>query len=150
MPRGSLARRLEAGTGAVLIEFALSLPILLLVIVGIFDFGFAFQQYVVATNAAREGARMAVLPAAYSDQDIQDRVTAYLTAGGVKATPRIAIQPVVITPDGGALPFMTRKITVQIDHTFAYLAPFAKWTDAGTVTLTAVAQMRTEIPAGNP
>jgi Flp pilus assembly protein TadG len=65
-PRRPLTCRKPFGhgneTGAELIEFAFVLPLLLLVIVGIFDFGFLFQRYEVVTNAAREGARAAVLP----------------------------------------------------------------------------------------
>ena len=50
-------------SGAELIEFALSLPILLLLVVlGIIDFGLLFRRYEVVTNAAREGARVAILP----------------------------------------------------------------------------------------
>ncbi|MCH7720860.1 MAG: pilus assembly protein, partial [Planctomycetes bacterium] len=48
-------------TGAELIELALVLPILLLVLGGIMDFGFLFLRYEVVTNAAREGARIGVL-----------------------------------------------------------------------------------------
>ena len=44
-----------------LIEFALVFPLLLMVILGIVDFGFLFQRYEVLTNAAREGARVAAL-----------------------------------------------------------------------------------------
>ena len=43
--------------GAALVEFALALPLLLVVLAGIVDFGFVFQRYEVITNAAREGAR---------------------------------------------------------------------------------------------
>ena len=42
--------------GAALVEFALALPMLLVVLAGIVDFGFVFQRYEVITNAAREGA----------------------------------------------------------------------------------------------
>ncbi len=48
--------------GAALVEFALALPLLLVVLAGIVDFGFVFQRYEVITNAAREGARLATLP----------------------------------------------------------------------------------------
>ena len=54
--------------GAELVEFAIVLPLLLLVTMGIIDFGFMFQRYVVLTNAAMEGARVAVLPG-YSTSD---------------------------------------------------------------------------------
>ena len=48
--------------GAELIEMALVTPILLLLVMGIVDFGFMFQRYVVLTNAAVEGARVATMP----------------------------------------------------------------------------------------
>jgi Flp pilus assembly protein TadG len=53
-------RRLLSGErGTALIETAMTLPLLLLVSVGIFEFGRAFQTWQVLTNAAREGARLA-------------------------------------------------------------------------------------------
>ena len=57
MARIGLRRRLRGESGAELIETALTLPLLLLVVVGIIEFGFVFQKYEVITNAAREGAR---------------------------------------------------------------------------------------------
>jgi Flp pilus assembly protein TadG len=43
--------------GAVAVEFALVLPVLLLALVGIVEFGRVFNAQIVLTNAAREGAR---------------------------------------------------------------------------------------------
>ncbi len=48
--------------GQAIVELALTLPLLLLVILGVFDFGLMFQRFEIVTNAAREGARVAVLP----------------------------------------------------------------------------------------
>jgi hypothetical protein len=45
--------------GAALLEMAFTLPLLLLISVGIFEFGRAFEVWQVLTNAAREGARVA-------------------------------------------------------------------------------------------
>ena len=47
------------------------LPLLLLVLFGIIDFGFMFQRYVVLTNAAMEGARVGILPG-YHMADAQE------------------------------------------------------------------------------
>jgi hypothetical protein len=55
-------RRLRGERGTALIEAALTIPILLLISVGIFEFGRAYQTWQIVTNAAREGARIAVLP----------------------------------------------------------------------------------------
>ncbi|HEV2388212.1 MAG TPA: TadE family protein [Candidatus Acidoferrales bacterium] len=46
--------------GSQLVEFALALPILLLLVVGIWDFGSAYVMKDKLTNAAREGARITV------------------------------------------------------------------------------------------
>lgn len=49
----------DRGTAAV--EFALVLPLLLLVVLGIIDFGRALNAQITLTQAAREGARLAAL-----------------------------------------------------------------------------------------
>ena len=66
--------------GQALLEAAMTLPLLLLVSVSIFEFGRAYQTWQVLTNAAREGARVAVLPNA-TVSDAQTRVSAYMTSG---------------------------------------------------------------------
>jgi Flp pilus assembly protein TadG len=45
--------------GASLVEMALVLLLLVLLLVGIVDFGRAFNNYMIITNASREGARYA-------------------------------------------------------------------------------------------
>lgn len=47
--------------GAAAVEFALLLPVLLLLVFGIIDFGRALNAQVTLTQAAREGARLAAL-----------------------------------------------------------------------------------------
>ncbi|MGQ9493012.1 MAG: TadE/TadG family type IV pilus assembly protein [Anaerolineae bacterium] len=42
--------------GQSLVEFALCLSLLIMILLGVFDLGRAFQAYIVITNAAREGA----------------------------------------------------------------------------------------------
>ena len=63
-----------------MLEAAFVLPIILLVSIGIFEFGRAYQTMQVITNAAREGARVAVLPNTTAD-DVRGRVNAYLESG---------------------------------------------------------------------
>src|SRR5881275_1079854 len=72
-------RRSASERGTALLETALTLPLLLLVSVSIFEFGRAYQTWQVLTNAAREGARVAVLPSATASE-VQSRVTGYLQA----------------------------------------------------------------------
>jgi hypothetical protein len=49
--------------GSEIAEFAMILPLLFLLLIGIFWFGQAFRIYGTITNAARDGARAAVAPA---------------------------------------------------------------------------------------
>ncbi len=50
---------LPAQRGQSLVEFALTLPLLLLILVGVLDLAQAYRGYVALTNAAREAARFA-------------------------------------------------------------------------------------------
>jgi hypothetical protein len=55
---GPTQRRIDCGkVGQALVEFALVLPILLLLMVGLIDFGVIMHAQIVVTNAAWEGAR---------------------------------------------------------------------------------------------
>jgi hypothetical protein len=51
----------DRGRGQALVEFALVIPIFLFVLVALFDLGRAVFSYNTLTNAAREGARMAIV-----------------------------------------------------------------------------------------
>jgi Flp pilus assembly protein TadG len=134
--------------GAVLIEFAMVLPVLLLIVVGIMDFGLLFRQQQVVINAAREGARMAAL-VGYTEADVQSRVQAYLTAGGVTATPATTRVATRVTPASGS-PFNAWEIRVDVPYTISMLSPIAGLFGGsfGTVTLRGSAVMRVEVAAG--
>lgn len=55
------ARRRSGGRGQALVEFALTIPILLFLLVALFDLGRAVFAWNTLTNAAREGARTAIV-----------------------------------------------------------------------------------------
>ena len=56
-----MIRQRDAGRGQSLVEFALVLPILLVMFMGIFDFGRAIFAFNSVSNAAREGVRVAIV-----------------------------------------------------------------------------------------
>jgi Flp pilus assembly protein TadG len=56
-----LSSYLKNNRGQALVEFALVLPVLLLLVVGAMEFGLIINEYLVVTEAAREGARSAAL-----------------------------------------------------------------------------------------
>lgn len=78
----SPARANRAGAAAV--EMALVLMLLIVLVFGIIEFGRAIMVHQVLTNAAREGARRAVIPGA-TDAQVQARIDAYLDAAGIDA-----------------------------------------------------------------
>ena len=57
----TLPRAVTSTEGIALVEFALILPILILLLVGILDTGRAVNAYVTISNASREGARYVAL-----------------------------------------------------------------------------------------
>jgi Flp pilus assembly protein TadG len=59
--RSRTARHEPRDRGAAVVEFALLLPLLLLLVFGIIDFGRALNAQITLTQAAREGARLAAL-----------------------------------------------------------------------------------------
>ena len=136
--------------GAALLEVALTLPLLLLVAVGIFEFGRAYQTWQILTNAAREGARVAVLPGT-DDEAVEERVQEYLTAGllteAESADVTIDRDTEISLGDGTA-----SASTVQIDYpfTFMVLQGVAKLVVNGStagdpLTMTTSATMRNEM-----
>lgn len=134
-------------SGAELIEFALVVPLLLFIIMGVVDMGFMFQRFEVVTNAAREGARIAVLPG-YVDADVETRVRSYLTEGGVvNTTSNSSVLTTDVAIPAGAGPSMTGK-RVEVNYTspYLFLGPVAGWFGGSftSANLTAVAVMRDE------
>lgn len=63
--------------GAVLVEMALTLPLFFMVVLGIVEFGRAMMVSQLLTNAAREGARLAIL-SGNSNEDVSTAVTEFL------------------------------------------------------------------------
>jgi Flp pilus assembly protein TadG len=59
--------------GLVIVEFAVVLPLLLLLLFGIVEFGWLFMVRQTLINAAREGCRVAILTTA-TDADVMGRI----------------------------------------------------------------------------
>ena len=57
--------------GASAVEFAIILPVLVMILFGMFQFGIAYNNWIALTHAAREGARLAAV-GAYDEQTVRD------------------------------------------------------------------------------
>jgi Flp pilus assembly protein TadG len=144
-----MPRRFRSERGAAIIETALTLPLLLLVSVGIFEFGRAYETWQIMTNAAREGARIAVLPSPPPGA-VDARVREYLALGGLTSdqTVGVAVTPMPVSL-GAAGNASGSRVTVTYPFTFMVLQPVAQLvvsgsTVGGPITLTAAATMRNE------
>lgn len=140
-------RRRRSDSGAELIELAIVLPILLIVVAGIVDFGFLFQRYEAITNAAREGARVAVLPN-FSDADVQERVKQYLDSTGLNRTASVVPLPThsTLTLTTGATVDVV-AVHVFYPAQFSYLGPLIQLVGGSTrssIMLKGTSVMRSE------
>jgi Flp pilus assembly protein TadG len=112
----------DSDRGAIMVEFALILPILLILLVGIIEFGQAYNTQIALQGAAREGARALAL-----DEDVNAAVNA--AAGGIAMT---------VSPNagcGGSAPYAS----VTTSTVFTFSIPFV---NLGSRTLDATASMR--------
>jgi Flp pilus assembly protein TadG len=135
--------------GQAILETAMVLPLILLVSVSIFEFGRAYQTWEVLTNAAREGARVAVLPGT-TVSDVQTRVVTYMNSGqlanGATATVDVDRNR---TMSIGATTATASLVTVNYPFSFIVLQPVARLlvsgsTLGGPITMTVSAEMRNE------
>jgi Flp pilus assembly protein TadG len=118
MRRKLFARLRGEDDGVALIEFALVLPLLLLLVTGIIQFGLVFNRYITLTDAVRSGARQLSLGRGLSDpcdaaitQTINSALNVNLQASQVTAT--------LLSPDtcgSGTYPNRTGGNMVQGDQ----------------------------------
>ena len=130
-------------------EAAFVLPLLLFVSVAIIEFGRAFQTWQVVTNAAREGARVAVLPG-MTDDVIRTRVQDYMQMGITSpGSATITIDRATTVSIGGAATASASRVQVDYPFTFIVLQPLGELLVRGSTvgnafTMRSAAIMRNE------
>ena len=135
--------RLESESGQALVEFALVLPIFLLLLLGIVEFARAWNIYEVLTDAGREGARNAVV----DDPTTNDPaiVKTLIQEAGYRAG--ISIDQAKITFPQGFRTGRGNPTTVRIEyqHELKFLGPFlGLLTGERTLTMVTEFVMRNE------
>lgn len=99
-----------------LVEFALVLPMLVMIIMGVFDLGRAIYSDTVIGNAAREGARTGIIKTK-TDADIISAVQSTAFAIGTTDPPmHISISPSPTRSSPGT-------INVTVTYTFTAITP---------------------------
>src|SRR3954471_17890283 len=105
--------------GAALLETAITIPMILMVCIGIFEFGRAYQTWQIMTNAAREGARLAVLPSA-TEAGVKTRVKDYLKSGELSSWSEatVALNPTAKIDIGGGNEANASVVTIEYPFKF--------------------------------
>jgi hypothetical protein len=83
--------------GAVAVEFAILLPLMLLLLIGMVEFGRVFSTQIVVTNSAREGARTMAI----TSEVAQAKSATSIAASSL--SPRLDIEDISVTPNCMAL-----------------------------------------------
>jgi Flp pilus assembly protein TadG len=102
--------------GAVAVEFALIAPILILILVGVIQFGIVYSQYQVLQGAAREGARCAAVQSAgFSNCSVTGEIESAALGYDLSSTPVVSVEGggTACTPDT-----VGQNVTVAWEQTF--------------------------------
>lgn len=134
--------------GAQLVEFAILLPLLLLVLLGIVEFGWIFAQNLDVRHGAREGARLAAVnypvgqlpspPARTSGQT--DTIVAEI-CDRMDTTSNVEVS---MTSTGG----VGDEATVTVEALADTLTGFLDWAISPSLTLSSTVTIRVEQFAG--
>ncbi len=133
-----LRGRIHRGeTGQALLEFALVIPLLMLMVVGLFDLGYAVFVNNMISNAAREGARVGIIQM-NTNADICNRVIA--AAPGLN----LSCQPGSIDIDPSPTRDYGKPITVTVTFTYTPMTPLMGQFVGGGLRLSSSSVMVTE------
>ena len=141
-----MTKRIRNQRGAALLETAITIPLVLAVCIAIFEFGRAYQTWQVITNAAREGARIAVL-ADSTDAAVTDAVRNYMQSGALPLYESAGVNVERTVPFGSNT---ASRITITYPFDFIVLNPVMRLLNSsstageGTTMMTSSALMRNE------
>ncbi len=133
--------------GQAVVEFALVLPVFMLMLFGAIEFGRAYYDLHLLTTSAREGARVGVLPGKL-EADVQTSVSNFLQSVGLSGT---WSQAVTVTDVGGttrtgglAAAIEGDRVGVTVSYNFQVLTGHILPGFSGTVQLHGKCVMRHE------
>ena len=133
-----MEQRKSGREGQGLVEFALVVPLLLLLLLGIAEFGRAWMTRNILTGAAREAVRVAAVPPpAGSMAAARARATAVLASAGITTPPAI----IGVTD----APAAYGAVSVSVTYNFPVLfAGFIPGLGNATIPLSSMTTMRRE------
>jgi Flp pilus assembly protein TadG len=140
-----IKKRLKCTRGAAMVEFAIVLPLLLMLLFGIIEMGVLLYNQAMITNASREGARAGIVyssPNRITTGEILTVVQNY--SSGHMITFGAPVNTSTVIPSGGCVN-AGDSLTVTVTYPYSFLVlPNFVTSLAGTLTLTAQTIMRCE------
>ncbi len=132
-------KKLRSESGASAVEFALLLPVLMMVLFGIIEFGMALYRQSILTNASREGARLGIVLSVppITNAAVDAKIDAYLTAAGINPGTVTRNTPVLTGGTGSNV-----TVTLTLPYTYVVLPGLTSITP--TINLVAQTVMRHE------
>ncbi|MBI1885687.1 MAG: pilus assembly protein [Chloroflexi bacterium] len=130
-----------------MVEFALLLPVFLIVLFLVIDFGVGISRWIIITNAAREAARVGAVGASYT----QIKDTAYDRSAGILAAGDPDSSVTVTYADGPDTNSTLRdrgdSVTVHASHNYNLITPLGVFLSItfDAITFNACSDMRLEL-----
>ena len=128
-------RNLKNQKGQALVELAIILPILLMLVMGILQFGMMLNSYLTIENAAREGARAGIIGS--SDAEIQNLIISTSPSLNPKNL-TVSITPTEINRKSG------NTLTVKVTYNYDLIVPIISSLFNNMVVLNGQTSMRVE------
>ena len=133
-----MRRRTRTDAGQAAVEFALVLPLFVLLVFAICEFGRVWMNQHVLTTASRTGARVGILPSSTTG-DVQTAVDNHLTAAGLDPTnASVSMSNVGTSASSGDV------TSVSVSYDVAILTGSLIPALQGTITLNSATTMRHE------
>jgi Flp pilus assembly protein TadG len=105
-------KKLGSEDGAIAVEFALLLPILVALLIGIMEFSLALNAQITLTNAAREGARTVAV------ENDQTAARADVRAAAIVLDPPLTAANISFSPTGTCVAGATSVTTIRYNYEF--------------------------------
>jgi Flp pilus assembly protein TadG len=129
-------RRRKRQLGQSLAEFAIVVPVFLILVFGVVDFSLGLKAWLTVTNASREGARVLVLGQTCSQVTTQ----AQNVASSLHPSVTVTITPNTCTGVSGD------AMSVKVTYTYTSVTPLGHFTQllTGPITMSSTSTMRHE------
>lgn len=134
-----MRRSIQTAHGQSLVEFALVLPLLLILLFGIIDFGLGLSRWIVITNAAREGARLGAVGRPPSDVEAKT----IAASSGLLDSSAVTVDYEDVgangyPADGGD------SVVVKVTYDYQLISPLGALLSLDRITLSSCSNMRLE------